>query len=486
MLIVIDEFATLAKQLPEFVAGVVDIAQRGRSLGIHLVLSTQRLSGAVDENIVANANVRVALRLLDRADSAAMIGSDEAAEIPVASRGRASCESDPTGSSRSRRLRGATVRAAGEQQPIACPTSTTTSTSHRTTPSAEPLRRPSPTQPTELVAILERRRPLPPAGLPAPRRPWRDALPAVVMLDVDDTRLGGGRFVVIGTLDVPEQQAQGRLIVDLEDGGCLIFGSAGSGKTTLLRSVAASACTTSTTEQLAILVLDCASNELADARRPRPRCRCRDGRRSRGDQPPRGDARSRARAAPPQPRRRTAEHLTAYNAGNPPLARIVVLIDDIGSLVETLGECATPIAAAGETWAERLVRVLIDGRHVGIHGVVTADRRSAIPARLHGAVSNRIVLGHADRLAYADHGVPRPCPLAPLSPGPWVVEGSTVIQVASCRRSLGARPARGDSAARPIDRTPVARGGVAVPLARLGDDPSTGSAPRWSRSGSRT
>ena len=87
-MIVIDEFATLAKQLPEFVTGVIDIAQRGRSLGVHLVLSTQRLSGAVDENIVANANVRIALRLLDRADSTAMIGSGAAAEIPAAMRGR--------------------------------------------------------------------------------------------------------------------------------------------------------------------------------------------------------------------------------------------------------------------------------------------------------------------------------------------------------------------------------------------------------------
>ena len=42
LLIVIDEFATLAKEVPDFVAGVVDVAQRGRSLGVHLILATQR------------------------------------------------------------------------------------------------------------------------------------------------------------------------------------------------------------------------------------------------------------------------------------------------------------------------------------------------------------------------------------------------------------------------------------------------------------
>ena len=114
LLIVIDEFATLAKQLPEFVAGVVDIAQRGRSLGIHLVLSTQRLAGAVDDNIVANANVRVALRLLDRADSAAMVGSGVAAEIPVAMRGRGVLTTRLAPAGRvSERVRGSTARDRG-------------------------------------------------------------------------------------------------------------------------------------------------------------------------------------------------------------------------------------------------------------------------------------------------------------------------------------------------------------------------------------
>ena len=47
LVIVIDEFATLAKEVPEFVEGVVDVAQRGRSLGVHLVLATQRPGGVV-------------------------------------------------------------------------------------------------------------------------------------------------------------------------------------------------------------------------------------------------------------------------------------------------------------------------------------------------------------------------------------------------------------------------------------------------------
>jgi S-DNA-T family DNA segregation ATPase FtsK/SpoIIIE len=52
--VVIDEFASLSAQLPEFVPGLVEIAQRGRSLGFHLVLATQRPAGVVDQRIRAN------------------------------------------------------------------------------------------------------------------------------------------------------------------------------------------------------------------------------------------------------------------------------------------------------------------------------------------------------------------------------------------------------------------------------------------------
>src|SRR5688500_19622962 len=88
LVIVVDEFATLVKEIPDFVAGIVDIAQRGRSLGIHLILATQRPSGSVNDNILANTNLRMSLRMLDAAESSAVIGAPDAAEIPVPLRGR--------------------------------------------------------------------------------------------------------------------------------------------------------------------------------------------------------------------------------------------------------------------------------------------------------------------------------------------------------------------------------------------------------------
>ena len=89
LLIVIDEFASMVRELPDFVAGLVNIAQRGRSLGIHLILATQRPSGVVSGDIRANTNLRISLRVTDAADSSDIIGASDAAQISASTPGRA-------------------------------------------------------------------------------------------------------------------------------------------------------------------------------------------------------------------------------------------------------------------------------------------------------------------------------------------------------------------------------------------------------------
>ena len=89
LLIVVDEFAALAKEVPEFVDGVVDVALRGRSLGLHLVLATQRPAGVITGQIRANTNLRIALRMAADDESADVVGSPVAAAIERRLPGRA-------------------------------------------------------------------------------------------------------------------------------------------------------------------------------------------------------------------------------------------------------------------------------------------------------------------------------------------------------------------------------------------------------------
>src|SRR5262249_26326415 len=86
--LVIDEFATLKEELGDFVDGLVGIAMRGRSLGVHLILATQRPSGVVSPVIRANTNLRIALRVTDTAESTDVIDADDAARISRTTPGR--------------------------------------------------------------------------------------------------------------------------------------------------------------------------------------------------------------------------------------------------------------------------------------------------------------------------------------------------------------------------------------------------------------
>ena len=106
LLIVVDEFATLAKEIPEFVEGVVDIAARGRSLGLRLVLATQRPAGVINDRIRANVGVRIALRVNDEADSLDVIGDRAAAHIPRNLPGRAYLQGSPRSRGVPERVRG--------------------------------------------------------------------------------------------------------------------------------------------------------------------------------------------------------------------------------------------------------------------------------------------------------------------------------------------------------------------------------------------
>ena len=87
LFIIIDEFAELKREEPEFMKELISVAQVGRSLGVHLILSTQKPAGTVDDNIWSNSKFRLCLRVQDRQDSNDMLHKPDAAYITQAGRG---------------------------------------------------------------------------------------------------------------------------------------------------------------------------------------------------------------------------------------------------------------------------------------------------------------------------------------------------------------------------------------------------------------
>ena len=81
LFIISDEFAELKTQQPEFMTQLVSAARIGRSLGVHLILATQKPSGVVDDQIWSNSKFKVCLKVQDRSDSMEMLKRSDAAEL---------------------------------------------------------------------------------------------------------------------------------------------------------------------------------------------------------------------------------------------------------------------------------------------------------------------------------------------------------------------------------------------------------------------
>lgn len=84
MLVVVDEFATLAATQEELLEHLLRLAAQGRSLGMHLILATQHPHGALSTSITANAALRVCLRMLDASEGAPLLGHGDLPDLPRA------------------------------------------------------------------------------------------------------------------------------------------------------------------------------------------------------------------------------------------------------------------------------------------------------------------------------------------------------------------------------------------------------------------
>ncbi|MDE0572345.1 FtsK/SpoIIIE domain-containing protein [Demequina sp. B12] len=244
LVLVIDEFAELKTELPDFINGLVRIARVGRSLGVHLVLATQRPSGAVTPEMQSNINLRVALRVTDQGDSSDVLGSGEAALISTSTPGRGY------------------IKAGANQAPVAFQSARVagvrpgTVVERRAVTPAAPLawdrigyapRFPSAavaddnldhddTDLRALVNVVLSAAEL--AGIPKNPSPWLTPLPATLTLDhFVGQRLPSGS-VILGLEDLPDDQRQApRLWHVADDSHLLIAGGARSGRTTAMRSI---------------------------------------------------------------------------------------------------------------------------------------------------------------------------------------------------------------------------------------------------------
>ncbi|QNN50053.1 hypothetical protein H9L10_02970 [Phycicoccus endophyticus] len=88
LVVVVDELRALVDEHPDALTALVRIAAQGRSLGLHLVLATQRPAGTVTAQVQANVNLRIAFRVRDRSDAVHVVEDERAALLPADVPGR--------------------------------------------------------------------------------------------------------------------------------------------------------------------------------------------------------------------------------------------------------------------------------------------------------------------------------------------------------------------------------------------------------------
>ncbi len=271
LVLIIDEFASLRAELPDFVTGLVGIAQRGRSLGVHLILATQRPAGVVSADIRANTNLRIALRVTDASESTDVIDVPDAAWISKATPGRCYVRSgaaSPVGVQSARiggRRPGTAAVTRDPARLIQVPWRDVGRPLARVRTVMADDDGNSATDLSVLVdairAAAER------LGCSRQPSPWLAPLPDLVTLDEvqagPETLAGDIAPIPFGITDVPARQAREAMTLDLAHGGhVVVAGAARTGRSTLLRTIAGSIAARASSADVHIYAIDAGTGAL--------------------------------------------------------------------------------------------------------------------------------------------------------------------------------------------------------------------------------
>ena len=392
LLVVVDEFAMLAKEYPDVLTSLVSVAAVGRTLGVHMILATQRPAGVVNDDILANTNLRVALRVQSRDDSINVIGVPAASAIGRTQMGRAFVK---LGQDDITPVQTALVTGRSEAQTSALvdvhPLVFGQENEH-SKPAAV-----SEDAPTDLDLLIDAIvKANDEAGYAAPRPVWPEPLGTRVELaataaeDERDTLPTGrvvGSTVQVALADDPDRQRQLPAGWDLERGNLLLLGIPGSGTSTALASIALTLAATYSPDDLDLLVLDMGSRDLGPlADLPHTAAYVGSGSGSREQQ---------VRFL-----RYLRAELDRRRATPGPHRRMVVLVDGLAALKDEYDDFD------GIKLLEGLYRAYADGPEVRMWFAATTARAKAVPSAIDEVTTQKWLFRLADAYDYASAGIP--------------------------------------------------------------------------------
>ncbi|XTB39364.1 type VII secretion protein EssC [Streptococcus sanguinis] len=402
LFLISDEFAELKVNQPDFIKELVSIARVGRSLGVHLILATQKPSGVVDDQIWSNSRFKLALKVADRTDSMEMLKTPDAAEITQTGRAYLQVGNNEVYELFQSAWSGADYQPDKDEMGIEDHTIylindlgqyEVLNQDLSGLDLAEDIKE----VPTELEAIVSQIQLLTESQqIPPVPQPWLPPLKERMTLQELESIQPKEAWeqkkpvsVLLGMADIPQAQKQEPVSVNLsKDGHILLYGSPGTGKTTFLQSAAMDLARKFSPKDVTLYLMDFGTNGLAPL----------------GQLPQVADTllldqtEKIAKFVRIMERElnRRKKLLSDYGVGTLELYRqasgqqepaIVILLDSYESMKEEAYEAEL---------FKLLVRISREGLSIGVHLLVTAGRQSNLRAQFYANFKHQLSLPQND------------------------------------------------------------------------------------------
>lgn len=253
LILIVDEFAELKAEQPEFMQELISAARIGRSLGVHLILATQKPAGQVDDQIWSNSRFKLCLKVQDQQDSNEVLKSPLAAEIKEPGRAYLQVGNNEifelfqsAYSGAPERVEGGAVKEFSIYEVLP--------SGRKKEVYSQKRKKSGESKKSQLEAVVEYIHTyFKNSGQSLPQGICLPPLPESVFYA--ETAPRNGMFD-IGIYDDPDQQLQSNTFIDFDNRNTLILGAAQHGKTNLLMSVIRSAAAHRTPKQQVFYILD--------------------------------------------------------------------------------------------------------------------------------------------------------------------------------------------------------------------------------------
>lgn len=270
LFIISDEFAELKAQQPEFMEQLISTARIGRSLGVHLILATQKPNGVVNEQIWSNSRFRVCLKVQETADSQDMIKRPDAAALTQTGRFYLQVGYNELFALGQSAWCGAEYQPTDTLEQRIDSSVQVVDNLGRVLVNAAPARKEISHERKikQVVAIVKYLSDLALQEGVSTRPMWLPAIPALIYQEELEKKyeLRDSGFVlapVVGEYDDPHDQQQFALTLPLSaEGNCLLYGSTGSGKTTFLTTLCYALIKNHNPEEVNLYIMDFGSETL--------------------------------------------------------------------------------------------------------------------------------------------------------------------------------------------------------------------------------